>query len=90
MDRNGEPRIPEQRAPVLAADDDQAADTADLRFGVLGSVRAWRGADVLPSGSPQQRALLAALLLRDGRTATAAELIDAIWGDEPPRRPWRR
>ncbi|MFK8910556.1 BTAD domain-containing putative transcriptional regulator [Streptomyces sp. YS-3] len=84
MDRNGEPRIPEQRAPGSAADAGQAADTADLRFGVLGPVRAWRGSEALPSGSPQQRALLAALLLRDGRTATAAELIDAIWGDEPP------
>ncbi|GGU32645.1 AfsR/SARP family transcriptional regulator [Streptomyces lavendofoliae] len=57
---------------------------ADLRFAVLGPVRAWRDDAALPSGSPQQRALLAALLLRDGRTATAAELIDAIWGDEPP------
>ncbi|MFF1482526.1 BTAD domain-containing putative transcriptional regulator [Streptomyces sp. NPDC058301] len=84
MDRNGEPRIPEQRAPVPAADAAQAADTAGLRFGVLGPVRVWRGTEALPSGSPQQRALLAALLLRDGRTATAAELIDAIWGDEPP------
>ena len=37
-------------------------------------------------GSPQQRALLAALLLRDGRTATAPELIDALWGQEPPAR----
>ncbi|MFD9790467.1 BTAD domain-containing putative transcriptional regulator [Streptomyces sp. NPDC059070] len=77
MDRNGGPRVPEQRAPV------QAADTG-LRFGVLGPVRASRGPEALQTGAPQQRALLAALLLRDGRTATAAELIDAIWGEEPP------
>ncbi|MFE9368225.1 BTAD domain-containing putative transcriptional regulator [Streptomyces sp. NPDC006711] len=96
MDRDGGTRVPEQRAPVpppqhatgdlaQAADEHgPAASGAGLRFGVLGPVRAWRGEQPLPSGSPQQRALLAALLLRDGHTATAAELIDAIWGEDPP------
>ncbi|MFJ5098462.1 BTAD domain-containing putative transcriptional regulator [Streptomyces sp. NPDC088557] len=55
-----------------------------LRFAVLGPVRAQRGEEPVPTGSPQQRALLAALLLRGGRTATAAELIDALWGEESP------
>ncbi|SDC95625.1 AfsR/SARP family transcriptional regulator [Streptomyces prasinopilosus] len=57
-----------------------------LRFSVLGPVRAWRDGEPVGTGSPQQRALLAALLLRGGRTATAAELIDALWGGEPPSR----
>ncbi|MGC0339957.1 BTAD domain-containing putative transcriptional regulator [Streptomyces sp. SLBN-8D4] len=57
-----------------------------LRFSVLGPVRAWRGEELLNTGSPQQRALLAALLLREGRTATAAELISALWGEEPPEQ----
>ncbi|MGW1495430.1 AfsR/SARP family transcriptional regulator [Streptomyces sp. NPDC002402] len=77
MDRDSGPRVPEQRAP-------EHSGVVDLRFSVLGPVRAWRGGESLPSGSPQQRALLAALLLRDGRTATASELIDAIWGEDPP------
>ncbi|QGZ49469.1 MULTISPECIES: AfsR/SARP family transcriptional regulator [Streptomyces] len=80
MDRENGPRVPGQRAPSTGPGE----VGQDLRFGVLGPVRAWRDGEALPSGSPQQRALLAALLLRDGRTATASELIDAIWGEEPP------
>lgn len=72
-------RVPEQRAPER-----RPVDGTDLYFSVLGPVRARRNGETLPSGSPQQRALLTALLLRGGHTATAAELIDAIWGDEPP------
>ncbi|MEV8532923.1 BTAD domain-containing putative transcriptional regulator [Streptomyces sp. NPDC051211] len=75
------PAIPQQRTDPEGT---HPAPPAGSRFAVLGPIRAWRGTEPLASGSPQQRALLAALLLRDGRTATAPELIDAIWGEDPP------
>ncbi|GAA1247390.1 AfsR/SARP family transcriptional regulator [Streptomyces javensis] len=53
------------------------------RFAVLGPVRIWRGEQALPVLRPLERAVLCALLLR-GRTATASELIDGVWGDAPP------
>ncbi|NUV58940.1 BTAD domain-containing putative transcriptional regulator [Streptomyces sp. CAI-85] len=75
---HGGPRVPRQWRPG------PSGEPAALRFDVLGPVRARRGEEPLATGSPQQRALLAALLLREGRTATAAELIDALWGEDPP------
>jgi DNA-binding SARP family transcriptional activator len=58
-----------------------------LRFAVLGPVRAWRDDQPIPPGSPQQRALLAALLLRRGRPATPSELLSAVWGDDSAPTP---
>ncbi|MEU5897914.1 MULTISPECIES: BTAD domain-containing putative transcriptional regulator [Streptomyces] len=83
------PRVPEQRRPASGNTPEERTEghppeVPASRFSVLGPVRAWHGPDQLNTGSPQQRALLAALLLRDGRTATASELIDALWGEEPP------
>ncbi|MCQ4214661.1 AfsR/SARP family transcriptional regulator, partial [Streptomyces longispororuber] len=85
---DGGPRVPEQRRSAAPEDASDAAPAggSDLRFSVLGPVRAWRGGEPLATGSPQQRALLAALLLREGRTATAGELIDALWGEESPQQ----
>ncbi|MFE2916597.1 AfsR/SARP family transcriptional regulator [Kitasatospora indigofera] len=47
-------------------------------------MRAYRGEVALRTGSPQQQAMLAVLLLRPGRAARADDLIDALWGEEPP------
>jgi DNA-binding SARP family transcriptional activator len=56
-----------------------------LRFEVLGPVRGWRGDTEVDLGSPQQRAVLAMLLLARGRLVTLDTLIAGLWGDELPR-----
>ncbi|MER5863900.1 BTAD domain-containing putative transcriptional regulator [Kitasatospora sp. NPDC002040] len=55
-----------------------------LRFQVLGPVQAWRGEQQLALGSPQQQAVLIALLLNRGRPVTTQDLVDGLWGDRPP------
>jgi DNA-binding SARP family transcriptional activator/tetratricopeptide (TPR) repeat protein len=55
-----------------------------LRLAMLGPVKAWLGDQLLPKGTPQQNAMLAALALRRGRTATAHELVNMLWGEESP------
>ncbi|MFE1518991.1 BTAD domain-containing putative transcriptional regulator [[Kitasatospora] papulosa] len=55
-----------------------------LRFAVLGPVRAWRGATEISLGSPQQRVVLAVLLLAEGAHVSTAGLADAVWGENAP------
>jgi len=71
-----------------------------LRVGVLGPVCAWLalpgsaapegGRDAggaeeqLDLGQPRQLAVLAVLAVRANRVVSRAELIDAVWGDQPP------
>ncbi|HEX6451769.1 MAG TPA: BTAD domain-containing putative transcriptional regulator [Trebonia sp.] len=55
-----------------------------MKFSVLGPVRAWREDTELNLGAPQQRALLAMLLLAAGRQVTLAAIINGLWEDDPP------
>ncbi|MER5445436.1 BTAD domain-containing putative transcriptional regulator [Streptomyces sp. NPDC002766] len=55
-----------------------------FRFSLLGPLRGWRQETELTLGPPQQRAVLALLLLRRGRAVGVGELVDGIWGADPP------
>ncbi|WP_331740278.1 tetratricopeptide repeat protein (plasmid) [Streptomyces sp. NBC_00015] len=55
-----------------------------LWFSVLGPVRAWRGEAEVELGPPQQRAVLAVLLLAEGSQVPAVRLVDAVWGTAAP------
>ncbi|MFI5735054.1 BTAD domain-containing putative transcriptional regulator [Kribbella sp. NPDC051587] len=59
--------------------------TGEVTFELLGPVRAWRGSEVLDLGTPRQRALLALLLLSEGRQVSAEAIVSALWGPNAPR-----
>ena len=55
-----------------------------LRVGVLGPVAAWEGDEELRLGQPRQQAVLGILAMRANRVISRSELVDAVWGHEPP------
>jgi DNA-binding SARP family transcriptional activator/tetratricopeptide (TPR) repeat protein len=57
----------------------------DVRFEVLGPVRAWLGDEELDIGPPTQVSLLSLLLVNAGRPVTMDDIVDALWGEAPPR-----
>jgi DNA-binding SARP family transcriptional activator len=61
------------------------SDSPVLRFGVLGPLRVWRGETVVDLGPVQQRVVLAVLALQAGRRVGLQQMINAVWGDAPPR-----
>ncbi len=55
-----------------------------LLVSLLGPVRAWRGDRELELGGPQRQAVLGLLALRANQAVARSELIDGIWGENPP------
>lgn len=55
-----------------------------VRISVLGPLRAWHDGRPLNLGHLRQQAVLAALALCAGRTLSQQELLDDVWGMEPP------
>ena len=56
-----------------------------LEFQILGPLAVSADGTPIPLGGPRQRALLAALLLRAGRVVPTEQLVDELYGAEPPR-----
>ena len=56
-----------------------------LCVGVLGPLQVATDAGPVEIGAPKQRALLALLALRAGHSVGVDQLIDGLWGEEPPR-----
>lgn len=56
----------------------------EMRFAVLGPVEVTVDGRPLAVGGPQQRALLAVLLLDAGRVVSVDRLVECLWGDRPP------
>ncbi|MGC4864823.1 BTAD domain-containing putative transcriptional regulator [Micromonospora sp. DT53] len=55
-----------------------------MRFTILGGVRAWRGEDEVDLGARQPRLMAAMLLARAGQQVAVSELVDLLWGADPP------
>src|ERR1700749_916060 len=45
---------------------------------------AWYGDQELPVGQPRQKAVLGILAMRANRVISRGELVDAVWGQDPP------
>jgi WD40 repeat protein/DNA-binding SARP family transcriptional activator len=72
-----------QRAPSLPRRTHEAYGPV-MRFQILGPLEVARERAPVPLGGPKQRAVLAHLIVRANKVVTADELIDQVWGDEPP------
>jgi DNA-binding SARP family transcriptional activator len=55
-----------------------------VQVAILGPVEAREGTQVLPVTGARLRRLLLRLAVDAGRTVPPAELVDAVWGQEPP------
>jgi len=56
-----------------------------LDFRILGPVEVWKDGGPVPLGSSKQRAALALLILEAGRVVSTDRLVDALWGERPPK-----
>jgi DNA-binding SARP family transcriptional activator len=61
-----------------------SVDQTLIRFGVLGPLEVLADGQPVALGGPQQRGLLAVLLLDANRVVSQERLVSDLWGDDPP------
>jgi YVTN family beta-propeller protein len=63
----------------------RTSDSASgLRFEILGAIRVSRHGSQVNLGGPQQRAVLALLLIDRDNPVSTVHIADALWGERPP------
>jgi len=55
-----------------------------MQFSVLGALEVLADGRQIPLGGPKQRTVLASLLLHPNRVVPVEDLIDQVWGEDPP------
>ena len=75
--------LPDEFPSLRTGRSGQAED--GLQFRLLGPLEVTRGGEPVGLGGPKQRALLTLLLVDAGRAVSTDRLIDALWGEQPPR-----
>src|SRR5262245_32323262 len=56
-----------------------------MRYGILGALELEDGSGAVRLGARKQRVLLICLLVRANEVVSTDDLIEALWGSEPPR-----
>ena len=55
-----------------------------MEFRILGPLEILDGERVVPLGGAKRRAVIASLLLQPNRVVSSEQLVDLVWGDDPP------
>src|ERR1700722_9032206 len=69
----------------LANPADRWFDPTGMRFETLGPLSLSNNGEAVPLGGRKQRTLLAVLVLQRNEVVTRDHLVDALWGQRPPR-----
>jgi len=71
--------------PPLRTEQQGQPSRVSLEFRILGPLEVVKDGQALALGGQRQRSVLALLLLRRGEVVSVDGLVDAIWGENPPR-----